>query len=243
VTAIKFADGHVINYRRHGEDTEKVWENDSVSEARKVLTRFNIESHVRLRDAQFEILQAQVLTRDGWLGLIGGFPSDHSVTWAVRELHSWVMDESGWASEEKVTCQDAFRQALMDLLADEDEIWTASIASLRVLADVLVSFGRPLKTQEKDLFAIAAKVIQKTIEDNSDDVDEINGETDELYALGETCGFDVNAQAASLRSHADYVLEKQAEREMVEPERRSYGSPANEESLDIDSLFAGLLDR
>ncbi len=243
VSVIKFPDGRVINYRRNGGEAEEVWENDSFLEARKVLTRLNIESHIRLRDAQFESLQAQVLTCDGWLGLIGKFSSDHSVVWVARELHSWVMEKSGWASEEKLTCQNAFREALMSLLADEDEIWMASIASLRVFADVLVSFGRPLKKQERNRFAAAAKIVQKTIEDNSDDVDEIQGEADELDALGKTCGFDVKTQAASLRSHADYVLDQQAEREMADPESRSYTSPASEESLDIDSLFTGLLDR
>ena len=106
-----------------------------------------------------------------------------------------------------------------------------------------MSHGLPLRADEKSRFAAAAKVVQGTIEDNVDDPDEARGEADELDALGRVCGIDLKSQVASLRSHADYIAEKQVERGMSDPESRSYASSNDHEPLDLDSLFAGLLDR
>jgi hypothetical protein len=183
-----------------------------------------------------------VLTSAGWSELINAFSDDEEITRTARELHRWIIGEGEWTAKEKSTSHDAFRRAVIDLISDEDEIWTSRMASLRILAETMSSYGRPLSADEKSRFASAAKVVVRTFEDNLDDADDINGEANELDALGRACGIDVESQVASLRSQADYVAEKHVEREISDSERRSYGSSPHGEALDLDSLFAGLLD-
>jgi hypothetical protein len=134
-TTVKFKDGHVINYRRYNEQVEEVWEQDSFfSEVRMALTRFQIESQIGKRDEESRDLQAQVLTPEGWSKLLRGFANDESLTRTVRELHRWIIGESGWTGDEKSTSDDAFRRAVIEIISDEDQIWTSTMASLRILA-------------------------------------------------------------------------------------------------------------
>lgn len=244
--AVKFQSGHVINYRRYNEPVQEVWDLDSFfSEARIAMTRFRIESQIRRQDEEFRQLLAQVLAPEGWAGFLRGFSNDDSVAMTVRELHGWIISESGWPDGEKQKSHEAFRIAANSMVGDEDAIWASHMSSLRILAATMCSFGQPLSEEEKSSFASAAEIVKATIENNADDADEVREETDELESLARTCGFDVSSQATSLRSHADYVAEKQIEREMSDPEGRSYASSndTGQEPIDLDSLFAGLLDR
>jgi hypothetical protein len=132
-------------------------------------------------------------------------------------LNRWITVESEWTDEEKRASHDALRRAVAEIISDEDQIWTARMASLRIIAEAITSYGNPLTAEEKSHFTFAAKVVTKTIENNADDEDDVSGEAAELDSLGLACEIDFRTDVESLRSHADYVAEKRIEREMSDP--------------------------
>lgn len=241
---VEVPDCHIVNYRRNSEQVEEIWDRDSFfSEARRALTRFRIESQILTQDTDFRDLQQRVLTPEGWDKIIDGFPNDDRIARTASELHRWVTVESEWTDEEKRASRDAFRHAVAEVISDEDQIWAATMASLRIIAEAITSYGNPLTADEKSHFTFAAKVATITIENNADDEDDVNGEAAELESLGLACEINFGTDVASLRSHADHIAEKRIEREMSEPENRSYASPSQEEPIDLDVLFSGLLER
>jgi hypothetical protein len=118
------------------------------------------------------------------------------------------------------------------------------MSSLRVLAETMASSGDPLTAEEKQRFAAAAKIATRTIEDNSDDPYDVKDEADQLEALTTAYSMDLDALVASLRSHADDVAERQSGGDSSDdPEGRYKASTNEQQKIDLDSVFAGLLDR
>jgi len=244
---VKFKSGKIINYRDYNGPVREVWEIDSFfSEAQMMLTRFRIESHIGQCDEEFRRLQAQVLSAEGWRRLFSGFSNDDSIAPTLRKVHDWILSESDWSEDEKRTSHNAFRLAAREMLDDEDEIWSSRMSSLRVLAETMSSYGQRLTDDEIVQLTAAVKIVKTTIDDNADDSDDVVNEADELEALAQTCDIDFAVLVSSLRSRAEYIREKEFERQMEgpsDPEDRSAADDKGEDPIDLDSLFEGLLDK
>lgn len=235
--------GYLINYRV-GSEVRKVWEPGDRDDARQTLILLQIEKKVNFQDARFAAIQSRVLTTEGWSSLMQRLENDGSIAYGVSSLHKWVMKESGWSAQSKTQSHAALRQAVFDLVGDDDRIWACTVSSIRVLIEMVVSDGSSLTDKEKATLLVATKTMVETIKDNADDSEDVRGEADELVSLERLSGVNLNAQVASLTSRADSLAERESDRHQSDPEaqRLPVDARANDE-FDVDLLFTGLLDR
>ena len=236
--------GYLINYRAGSEEIRKVWEHGDKEDERQTLVLLQIEQKVKAQDARFAALQSRVLTADGWSNLMQRIENDGSVAYGVSSLHKWVMKESRWSTETKARCHASLRQAVFDFVDDDDRVWSCTISSLRTLIETILSDGSSLTDKEKAALLVASKTVVETINNNSDDSDDVRGEADDLVSLERLSGVNLNTQIASLRSQADSLAERESDRQQSDPEAQRIPADARaNEEFDVDLLFTGLLDR
>jgi hypothetical protein len=235
--------GYLINYRPYGEAVRQTWDTGDPDLPRQILLRFQIESRAKVSDDFFLNLQKNVLTSDGWHALIRGLQHDNSHVYGVKALHEWVFRESRWPDDVKATCHAAFRKAVLEIIEDKDEIWACSIDSLRVLAETISSDTTPLTDREKTAFKEAGKLVAGTIADNDDDPDNVGEEAKELLKLEQLCGVSFTEEIAALEGQAADLSTRSSSGETYDPESSYSSKSGSEAPLDIDFLFAGLLDR
>ena len=235
--------GYLINYQAPGEGVRRTWDLGERDLPRQTLVRLEIEREISRNDKPFVELQARVTTPEGWLNLIRGIQSDNSHAYGVSQLHEWVMKESGWSDDAKKTCRSAYREAVLRLVSDEEEIWACSIDSLRILAEAITSEGAPLTDEEKVAFLGACRIATKTILDNADNPDDVRGEASELAEIQKICGLTLNSEIKKLEERAEDLAERWTEPESSDPESEYISKPESDSGFDADSLFAGLLDR
>lgn len=205
--------------------------------------RLQIESEVKLQDALVAKLQERVLTPDGWLSIVRGIQYNDTHAYGVKSLHEWIMKKSGWPSVIKATSNSAFRRAVSLLLNDEDDIWACSIGSLQILAKIISTDGVPLTDHEKAGFLTAGKLAAGMIIENADNSDDVRSEAGELATLAEICGLEFDDEVSELEACADDLPEQPDYDESFDPESEHLSKPPSERVFDVDSLFAGLLDR
>jgi hypothetical protein len=235
--------GYLINVRSYGEEIRRVWDTGKPDWPRQTLVRLQIEREVKIEDSLLAELQARVLTSTGWLQLIRNIPHDESDAYAVSSLHEWLVKDSGWPEKTKMACHSAFREAVLQFIEDEDQVWPCSVCALRMLAEV-VSFRKTSFTdREKSSFLAASRLVVQTIIDNSDDAHDVSTEADELTTLKDICGIDVGVQIERLESRAQSLLERSDHAESGDPESKYISKEPTTEPFDVDSLFMGLLDR
>lgn len=238
------AGGQLINYRAIGKEILRVWDKGKVDRPGQTRVLLDIESKVNARDARFAEIQSRVLTRAGWAYLMKGISSDESIAYGLSALHKWVMEKSGWPVGTKAQCREALRQATVDLISDEEEVWACTMCTLRILAEMFSSGRSRIKDEEIGAFATAAKAVVETIRDNADNSSDVNGEADELDRLGDICGFNPSSEVTRLRDRAAYLAEREEDGSWSsESEGRRFASANADSEFDVDSLFAGLLDR
>lgn len=235
--------GHLINYRPYGEHIRRVWDVHSIDWPDQTRVRLQIEAEARLSDALSEELQLRVTTAEGWCLIIAGSQHDDFQGFHVKNLHAWVMKDSGWPRSTINTCQAALRRAVFLSLTDEDDPWTGSIDSLRTLAEISLSSGSPLTVEEKEAFHVAGKFAAETLTENADSADEIQSEVSELDGLAKICGLDFGREIAELESTADDLEGRGRSGNLHDPESTHVSQSDTEEEFDMDALFAGLLDR
>ena len=237
--------GHLVNYRGKGEPVRKLWHPGEASRPRQTLVMLEIESKLNLDDMHFSRIQSRVLTKAGWLRIMSGLWSDWSIAYGLTTLHKWIAEESGWPPSTKKRSHETLRQAVLDLVEDEEEVWTGTVATLRILAEAIFLKKSPLSEGEKSAFAAAAKMAVETISENSYNYnyDELMSEANALDKLQTICGLDLKPEVTRLSNVADSVAEREGETDMSAPDWRHPTPPRGEGEFDLDSLFAGLLDR
>jgi hypothetical protein len=235
--------GHVINYRPYREPSRQVWDTGSANPPAQTLLRLHIEKEVGLNDDLFLELRNRVLTTDGWRTLIPGMEHDFFRSHDIESLHEWVMRDSAWPLDVKAVCQSAFRGAVVLILTDEDDIWTGSAASLRSLAEVISTAGTPLTSLEKEAFLAAGKLASESVVENAETQDEPQDEAGELQKLGKICGLNFESEIAELESRADELTGRRDRGDTYDHESGYTSKSTIDDHFDVDSLFAGLLDR
>src|SRR6202034_1063016 len=141
----------------------------------------------------------------------------------------------------KADCRSSFRQAVTQIISDEDEIWACSIGSLRIFAGAMGTAGTPFTKEERAAFLEACKLAAGTIVDNDDDPDDVRGEADELKKMEKICGLVLKKEIAELKACADDLVEKPSYHEDIDPESDYLSRSALDSGFDADALFAGLL--
>ena len=243
VSAEHVPGGYLINYRGFGEETRRVWESGDADQSRETVVLLQIEAQVGIPDARFAHVQSRVVSKAGWSNVMAGIANDDSVAYGVSRLHDWVTKESGWSDETKALCNAALRQAILDFVTDDEEVWCCTMSTLRVLAETTSSSGLPMADHERRAFATAAKTVVKTIRDNAENSADVNGEADELASLERICESNLTSEVTSLRNRAETLAERESNVEPSDPEKRHFASTDTDEEFDVDLLFAGLLDR
>lgn len=235
--------GRLINYQPYHESVRQVWDIGNANPPDQTLTRLHIEKEVGLEDDLFLELRNRVLTTDGWRILIPGMEHDFFRSHDIKSLHEWVMRDSAWSLDMKADCHSAFREAVVLILTDEDDIWTGSVASIRSLAEVVSSSGTPLTTLEKEAFLAAGKFASESVVENAETEDEPRDEAGELEKLGKICGLIFESEVAELEARADELSGRRDHGNSYDHESGYSSKSAVDDHFDLDSLFEGLLDR
>ena len=157
--------GQLINYGSRNE-TRRVWSTDPPYKATIARILLTIESRIRIADARSAVLQSRVKTKEGWRSLMRGLANDDLVAYAVTHLRSWVSEKSQWPADAKAACDEALRAAVLELVGDDDEIWTSSMSTLRILADCLAGLNPSSTEVEQKVFVKAAKMVTDVLADN-----------------------------------------------------------------------------
>jgi hypothetical protein len=234
--------GRLINYRS-GNETRRVWFKDPPQDATVARILLTIESRIRIADARSAALQSRVKTKEGWRRLLDEAAHDDSVIYAVTHLRSWVAEKSKWPAAAKAVCDKALRAAVLELVGDEDEIWSSSMSTLRMLAACLAGLNPGMTEVEQKMFVKAAKTVTNVVADNLDDPGSVTSEADELESLAKLCNTTMEAEIAKLRDRAVSLEERTSwSSDSSDPERNTYVR-ADGEDVDLDALFSGLLDR
>jgi len=126
---------------------------------------------------------------------------------------------------------------------NEDEVWACSMATVRVLAEMIVAGDSGISVEERSAFSIAAKTVVQTINDNLDDAEDIRSEADELEALGRIISVDFLSETGSLLERASDLDERKEPFSASAPEVRKFKNGSDDDDFDIDSLFKGLTER
>ena len=220
----------------------RAWEVGRATHAGEAQTLLEIERKLGIDDARFAELQSRVTTAAGWAALASGVFSNHEVLADLKRLSDWIQKKSRWPAKTKAQSKQAFREIVNQLVADQGEVWAASISTLRALAEMISSNESPITEEEKAAFSSAATVIVDTIDDNASDSGDVYDEQRELQRLEQICKIDLQKEDNKL----DRIVERLAERRDYEPQadpERSTTTSEADDALDIDALFVGLLER
>lgn len=172
-----------------------------------------------------------------------GIPNDDSVVYAVTHLRSWLAKKSKWSAAAKAASNEAFRTTVLELVGNDDEIWSASMSTLRMLADSLAALKPGMTKVEEKLFVKAARTVANVVADNLDDPGAMASEAEELVNLAKVCNVAMEVEIETLRNKAASLEERASwSSDGSDPEANAY-LPANSEDVDLDALFSGLLDR
>jgi hypothetical protein len=233
--------GRLIN-RWLGPAVTRAWEVGHATHAGEAQTLLEIERKIGINDARFAELQSRVTTAAGWATLASGVFSNHEVLADLKRLNDWVQKESRWPAKIKAQSRWAFREIVNQLVTDEEEVWAASISTLRALAEMISSNESPITEEEKAAFSSAATVIVDTLDDNASDSGDVYAEQRELQRLEQICKVDLQKQDNKLDHIAERLAERQDDEPQADPDRNTTTSEA-EDAFDIDALFVGLLER
>jgi hypothetical protein len=184
-----------------------------------------------------------VTTSDGWASLIHGIQHDDSHAYGVQQLYEWVTKRSRWSRAAKASCRSAFRQGVLAIVGDDEEIWACSIGSLRKLAETMTTDDASLTDGEKAVFLSACKLAAGTITNNADDPDDVRGEADELEKMEKICGLVLTDEIAELQGCAEDLVARPSYHGDIDPESDYMSRSTLDSGFDADALFAGLLDR
>lgn len=231
--------GRLVNYAGHEKPLFAL--DDGVTLCDKVLIVCRIAKMARNENPQYRAMKALVMFSRGWSDLLKSIPNDESEPYAARRILEWVAKESKWHQDEKKTCFDAYRSALVQLLLSED-IWSASIGSLEVLTEMFAVMEAVPTQEEIDAFKHAVKITAKVVAENSDDAEALDAEVNSLNKVSEVCGLDSKAELARLSARLSSLRDDSKEEQSGNADKSQYQDSAGK-YYDIDALFAGLLDR
>lgn len=237
------ANGYLINYRKYGaKEAVLTWCVDPPKLSDVTRKLLALEQEVKVNDLRANTLRARVLTKAGWAENIAGSPNDYSIPYAIARLQKWVVDSSGWSNDEKNVSETSLRDALIEMLSNDDEAWPISVASISELVQSATSLDKTLTSPQMQVVAEATRVAVKTQLDNEDDASTLTAEADEIETLEKILGQSLGPLAVDLRARAEELEEKESYQSSSNPEDHRY-APESVEEFDLDKLFEDLIDR
>lgn len=235
--------GYLVNYRNYdATDAVLTWSVEPPIEADVTKKLLELEQKANISDFRAETLKARVLTKSGWAESIAGSPNDYSIPYAVTRLQKWVVNSSCWGDDERNKSEASLRDALMELLSNDDEGWPISVTSIRELVQAATLIDPILTASQKQIIEKATMTAVKTQLDNEDDASTLASEVEEVETLEKILGQSLGTSAADLRERAEELEERETYQSSTNPESRRY-VPDSVDDFDIDTLFKGLIDR
>lgn len=235
--------GYRINYVRDWKsESSREWRDfEPPSLANRTVTRLKIAKQIKGGGASHYELKKRLTSTNGWREVLANFTQDDSVAYSAERLMRWVQQDDSLSSQEKAAVGEAFRSYLYPLLLSPDDLWPITATSIAELAKAFVVLDPELSTEERAAFRAAVLAAADTAYENLDDSDALASEAQAVEEMGALCALDLT------KAH-NRLIQRAAELEPIEseddsrPESRRYTAEAEREQ-DLDSLFAGLLDR
>ncbi len=235
--------GYLINYRPYGEEIRRIWDADDSDLPRDVRMRFEIEAKRSLPDPIQKQLHERVFTHDGCVSLLSGFQHDDSHAYGVQHFHEWIQKESRWPDILKAKYACAMRSAIFAVVEDEDQVWACALSSLRIFAEIVLSDGIVWSEREIEIFRLACQRVSRNIMENERTEDDIRSEASELAHIEKLIKLPLKQELDRLENRANDLAESPKDRDGDHAESHRVSAQTAEVDVDLDELFAGLLDR
>ncbi|MDP9120570.1 MAG: restriction endonuclease [Acidobacteriota bacterium] len=235
--------GRLINYvRGRGSDSSREWQDfEQPKLADRTVTRLKIARGLREVTTSHSELKQRLTSPHGWSEMLARVECDDSVAYGAERLMRWVQADDNLRVEEKRAAGEAFLSYLYPLLLSPDDLFPISVSSIAELAKALLQVKPDLRFEERAAFRTAVLAAAESGCDDIDDSGVLRSEAEAVKEIGALCGFDLTQTHDFLIRRAQDLEQREPEYDSY-PEKRRYTSEPEREQ-DIDSLFAGLLDR
>lgn len=204
-------------------------------------TLLRIAKKAAVSDDQTRSLWSRVTTVAGWKELLKRASSYSTIAYAAHRLVTWIHAQPD-AQAELEMCEVAFTQALHDLLADV-ESWEGGLSGLRELYACTKILNRSAPADQRALLRHAVSKSVSDLLDSEKDAQRLDDEASALDELSKSAELSEAQHVSSLRSAAERLRQRESARE-PSADGEAYGlSVGMRDDLDLDQVFASLLDR
>lgn len=224
-------------------DTQKIGAYQYEPLATHMHTLLRIEKHVGVTDERSIALREALMSVDYWIDIVDRSQSTDSIPKAAKRLLRWIDSESEWSEEDRVSCAEAMRRAVIAYLASDDA-WALPMESLFELLDGFWTYvGDPFSEEERASITGAVYQIVDCILLNTTNPDEVKSEQHFLELVGLIVDNTFPRQIEHLREHAQALEEAQELERQERPVSAPPAAIAPPADGDIEQLFSGLLQR
>jgi len=217
------------------------WHRKLPTAAQAIRARLEIDARAGVEDRDAKSIRARVLTASGWKSIIAELDGDENVTTHSLQLQRWIVCSSGWVADDKSTSEHCLREAVLQLFRLGD-VWFWHAASVVAICQsvTLINAGVDKELREA-LIALAVRAADRVLH-NEDEPDVLRSEAESLIELSRMLSCPVSPLSDELLNRA---MELEVELEVRQESDADCLPHAEEigEGIDIDQLFAGLLDR
>lgn len=234
--------GRLINFQHWNEAKPlRSWDRESINPATTLLNLLQLEKATGIADALHMQLSLRVLSIAGWNEILKLVPGNERISFSIFNLQRWIVRSSGWDSERVALSEQSLRSGILALLT-RDHAWSIDIVSIEMLvesASFVNEFFNP--DQVAIIFEAASQTVVTALE-NGREATTLRDEATALESLGNRLKVNFEPEVLRLRQAAtvrDTEEEFTATETAAERKRLDIGS----DSLDVDELFKGLVDR
>lgn len=234
--------GHLINYRLWDEQqSTRTWSREESHEAGVLLNLLQLEEAAAVADSRREEVYSRILTSAGWEKTLAAVPGDMMAAFSVSRLQTWITRSSQLSPEHIALAELSLRQGMLDLFA-QDYAWPIDIVSVDALVEAASLVHPTFSHREADTIVETARQAAQTHLENGREASTLREEAAALGNLQKRLGLNLNATIQELRDAADARdQDEMLDDDRAPRERKRFDESS--ESIDVDELFLGLMDR
>ena len=182
-----------------------------------------------------------ILTSAGWEKTLAAVPGDMMAAFSVSRLQTWITRSSQLSPEHIALAELSLRQGMLDLFA-QDYAWPIDIVSVDALVEAASLVHPTFSHREADTIVETARQAAQTHLENGREASTLREEAAALGNLQKRLGLNLNATIQELRDAADARdQDEMLDDDRAPRERKRFDESS--ESIDVDELFLGLMDR
>jgi Restriction endonuclease len=232
--------GYITNYQPFGEaKSHRVWYVPGISEPRARRVVLELDKEAGVADAEYHAARRSVMNVKDWMALLETIRDSPSDAYALPSLLEWIVTESGWSSGEIEVSQSSLKDAVLEMMHEACDLEINSI-DLMVEATLVENYNLTYVQRDAILSGVKARVEKVRIEEGN--ADKLKSEASDLESLGKRLGTDFTKYVDQLNEKASDI-EEEKERPADAEEESTTFSADTVEKIDLDALFAELLDR